>query len=297
MSIENYWKKQDMLDFCRKIEMPLEATYQVTALLKAYRFDDKVKEEFELLLSYDTAPKAVEQLNQIFDKEGMHDYLWLTISLCAAMHTRERYKAMGIDDKIFYDTMACFSRFVREHRESYRTYGFDRQFWTYRQINQTIYRLGELEFEILDFQGDEVQLNGKTVVKKGDTVLSVHIPSDAQLDMESCHSSYRQANEFMKKHYPKIKYNVFYCNTWMLSPNLKDVLPENSKILQFQSDYTLCRLEEDNDAYCLWVYKKSSLELDDYPENTSLQRNLKKYIRNGGRVGEAECIIPKEKFI
>lgn len=58
----------------------------------------------------------------------------LTCMLEASRKTYEDYKNLGIDGKIFTETFKMFPRFVREHKESFGEYGFDRDFWICRII-------------------------------------------------------------------------------------------------------------------------------------------------------------------
>ena len=44
--------------------------------------------------------------------------------------------------------MSCFTRFVNEYKESFNKYGFDRGFWTYRQLAMLLFKVGILEYEI-----------------------------------------------------------------------------------------------------------------------------------------------------
>ena len=47
----------------------------------------------------------------------------------------------------------------------------------------------------------------------------------------------------------------------------------------------------DHDQFLTWVYKRPDIPLADLPESTTLQRNLKKYLLAGGRIGEAAGIL------
>ena len=55
-----------------------------------------------------------------------------------------------LPEDVWLDTMKCFSRFVGEHRNSYGWEGFDRGFWTVRQVRASLFRLGELEYEMVE---------------------------------------------------------------------------------------------------------------------------------------------------
>lgn len=293
MDIFKHLNKEEITFLCGKIDMPQEAAELAMGTIHSYDYS-KVQPYFDLLFDVRTGDKAVEKLNELFKDEPLNQngFLWLTVSLSAALCTMENYQRMGIPDAIFYDTMACLSRFVKEHKQSYGVYGYDRQFWTYRQLSQALYRLGQLEFEVMTYSRENnLVVDGDVAVKKGDIVLSVHIPSDARIDKEHNHQSYKMAKEFFARFYPELKYQYFWCETWLLSPNLKDVLSKTSNILQFQSDYSVCNFFSEEDGYKQWVFKNHKLEPTDFPEDTSLQRSIKKYVLDGGKIGEAECII------
>ncbi len=296
MNILTHLNEIEITNLCKNIDMPQDATATVLELMRTYDFS-QVQPYFDLLFSYHTGNEAVAKINDLFKENENAGFLWLITSLSAALCTQEKYHEMRINDEIFYETMACLSRFVKEHKESFGVYGYDRQFWSYRQLSQTLYRIGTLEFEMLAHEGNDIVLDGETVLKKGGNIISVHIPSDARINSVNCHASYKMAIEFLEKYYPNFEFNLFYCHTWLLSPHLKEVLPESSNILQFQSDYTVCNVDEDDKGYHLWVFKERDIEPKDFKEDTSLQRNIKKHVLNGGKIGCAECIINKTKFL
>ena len=81
--------------------------------------------------------KAREELKKNLgeDPNGMK---MLFCMLKAAVISWEKYQKKGIEPEIFDETMKCFSRFVGEHRISYGSYGFDRDFWTMRQLGRNM---------------------------------------------------------------------------------------------------------------------------------------------------------------
>ena len=143
---------------------------------------------------------------------------------CAALDT---YEQLGLSQEIYVDTMAAFSRFVREHKQSFGTYGFDRDFWTTRQTGCLLFRIGTLEYEL----AEEGEIR----------VISLHIPSDAVLTAPALRQSIRSAKEILERTFPDWANLPWYCHSWLLSPDLKTVLPETSKILYFQSLFDLDR--------------------------------------------------------
>ncbi len=292
MDLQQYLRPDAISRLSEQIGMPPEVTAKIAAL--AGRFDfSPLAAPIGLLFDCATAPEGVRMIQALLGPVDEAPLVWLAIWLGAALRTHEHYRLKGIDDTVFYSTMSCFSRFVREHRESYGVYGFDRSFWTYRQIAMRLFRLGTLEYEMVDYRGPDIRRVDVTLLTQGTPVLSVHIPSDARLGGANCHESYRQANAFFQKHYPEFAYPVFYTNTWLLSPSLQHLLPADSKILNFQKDFRIIGTDAENDAYRSWVFKNPSLKPADYPENTSLQRQIKAFVLAGGKIGVAAGIIGK----
>ena len=78
------------------------------------------------------------------------------------------------------------------------------------------------------------------------------------------------------------------CDSWLLSPELKKLLPEDSNIIRFQNKFRIERFDEENPYFVGWVYPgMEDLPREQLPENTTLQRNMKKYLIEGGKLGSA----------
>ncbi|MDF2871495.1 MAG: hypothetical protein K0R05_3070 [Anaerocolumna sp.] len=268
-------------ELCIGINMPEEVTETVLELYKEQDYS-ALKSASDKLYRRADWEKALEELRNALgkDEKGLK---MLTLLLVTGLNTYKLYEEKGISQKIFFDTFQCFSRFVGEHLVSYHTYGFDREWWTPRQISMEEFRLGELEFEVDYWEGERV--------------ISVHIPSDAKITRENCLNSYEQALEFFAKYYPDINYRYFICDSWMLSPGLKEVLPPETRILQFQADFTVEEWNKEDPSYMEWVFKNSKLPFDELPEETSLQRNIKRFMKEGGFIGSAFGYIEKTRIL
>ena len=200
----------------------------------------------------------------------------LACMLKGCLKTWELYKVINISRQIYVDTMKCFTRFVREHRESYGNYGFDRDFWVVRQMSGLLFRIGELEYEMLR--------------KDGRRYLSLHIPSDAELSEERIQESCCQAREFFEEKFPEYGDVDIMCHSWLLSPTLKELLLPGSHILGFQKHFIIEETGENDDEFLQWVFKRKDIPAKDLPENTSLQRRLKGYLLQGGSVADARGV-------
>lgn len=268
---------KDLRELCEAIELPEEVAERVLWLdgseKEKYRFsslnklfDEKTWEEGRAELK--------EQLGS--DPDGMK---MLACMLRGCLKTWEIYEEKNISKQIYTDTMKCFDRFVREHRESYGKYGFDRDFWVVRQMSGLLFRLGELEYEMIR--------------EEGKAYLSIHIPSDAKLSEDRLQDSYRQAEEFFAGRFPDYRNADLVCHSWLLSPDLKKLLTPGSRILGFQEHFVIEETGKEDREYLQWVFKRKDIPMQELPENTSLQRMMKRYLLQGGKVADARGIWKK----
>lgn len=265
----------NVLDMCNLVELPKEVTKQVVAVeskVDALAVEQEIKD----LVIKEKCKEARESLAQKLtdDTDGM---MMLCCMMKAAIDSKQIYDKKKISLKVFIDTMKCFQRFVLEHKDSYNYYGFDRSWWTYRQLSLQLFRIGELEYEFQTLNGEKA--------------ISIHIPSDAHLTAFTCNQSYHMAIEFMKYYAPEYMHRKFFCYSWLLAPNLNKLLKQDSNILMFQSGFDLVKVDEDATEYLIWVYKQKDMPYEDLPENTSLQKNMKTFLLNGGKIGEALGIL------
>lgn len=267
-----------MKQFCEKIGLPPEA---VRAVLAA---DQSLPRELDVSAltreeTWETGRKALLELLSP-DPEGFRE---LACMLRCAMAAKTVYDSLGIREDIYYDTFACFSRFVREHRDSFGTYGFDRGFWTVRQVSCKLFRIGALEYELIR--------------QEGRPVISLHIPSDARMELSALRASWEKARETLDRAFPEYGGAEMYCHSWLLSPTLKALLPPDSRILGFQRSFRIMPLEKDNREYLQWVFKNPDLPMESYPEDTSLQRKVKALILEGGTLTDARGYLISSPFL
>lgn len=134
------------------------------------------------------------------------------------------------------------------------------------------------------------------VLSKGDCVLSVHIPVEGELSTEACDSSYKRAKEVFAKFFPTLDVKGFVCYSWMMSPELKLYVKENSRILGFASKYVKFPIHTEGEDVLNFVFYLKFKTYEDLPEDTSLQRNLKALYLNGGKLYEYGGIFAIDKI-
>ena len=259
---------------CCRIGMPEEVTQRLMALTDPLP-------DLQKLTVEETWEEGLEEVKAALgeDPEGMK---MLRCMLYCALNARAEYRRLGISEEIYYHTMGCFGRFVREHLESYGRYGFDRGFWTVRQVSARLFRIGELEYELICLDGQPV--------------LSLHIPTDVKLHPPLMRASVEEAREVLSRAFPAYANAPMFCRSWLLSPALRELLPPDSNILAFQRAFDITPLPTSSTGVILWVFKNPKLSPEDYPEDTTLQRNLKAWLLGGRVFPDARGFLRRDPF-
>ena len=124
----------------------------------------------------------------------------------------------------------------------------------------------------------------------------IHIPSDADMRPSQVQDTFKAFHAFLKKYYPKWLKAEWYCDSWMLSPVLDQLLDENSNVLQFNHLFQIESVDYDSLGALDWVFPGKRVPIADLQENTSLQKRMKKYLLGGGKVGWAKGKV-KQRYL
>ncbi len=119
------------------------------------------------------------------------------------------------------------------------------------------------------------------VLADGDPVISVHIPGGVDLSPETVEKCYRDGLCFICEHFPDFQPKAYYCDSWLLDPHLETILGEKSKITQFMKSYVKWPFSSSGKEVFSFVFVGFRGELSELPENTSLERGLKKRYLDG----------------
>ncbi|MCQ2613943.1 MAG: acyltransferase domain-containing protein [Treponemataceae bacterium] len=221
------------------------------------------------------AEAAQQEIHQMFCGRGDDGYYILFLHLKAACLAYESYRKRGIADSVYAATMECFARFVKEHYASFGRYGFDRDFWTWRQLSLCLFRLGTLEYEFAS----------------ADRTVFLHIPGNADITRSVCAASFAEFRSFCRDQFPECIEWPCKVESWLVAPALDQLLPENSRIRQFKSCFETVEVNEDADDYKTWVFGSQIEDMSKAPEETSLQRKIKEWVLKGGKIGEAKAVL------
>lgn len=258
---------------------------------------DKKCEDAEFEKSINEATEALyirrvvysEYITPFAERVNIHENT-LTFFICARLLERlyKEYAELGIDDSVFFATMASLPSMCATHYQNTGIYGVRQSlyYWVRKFYMHTLFRLGSLQFEIAK-SIVTAQCDGGELVEGGPCI-KVHIPRGCDFSDEACEASYAMAREFFPKYFGLPC--VFYCGSWLLHPWISECMPSTSKIVQFQKKFKILeRMEtpEEVGNVAHWIFGKRMDNIDDYPEDTSMQRAAKARMKAGLPMGRA----------
>lgn len=280
--------------FCREIGMPEE---ECEVLGAAYLKVAEIKEVCDVMKACvavyehntDFEHKPIfEKIESLSGKAGLHKYtLDLVYMIMLVPHLKELYTENGISEDVLRDSVADLKWKSAECKKVYSVWGIFVGWWTIDFFKLKRFAFGRLQFNMGKFNAD-YNISGEAV-KKEDIYIDTHIPSGKPLNYEECQLSYKCAAEFYKNTFKGAPI-IFGCNSWLLSTDNKKILSETSNILKFASDYEVLEQvkdEKSTDAWRIFNVEKLPENLDDLPQNTSVQRAFVKWLKEGNTIDRA----------
>lgn len=236
---------------------------------------ERLREVAEAYRSPETADGLYDRLSAEDPDDELHTRR-LTEQLTAAAMQYDRFRALGLDDKIYFDTYKAFSRFLSETTVYLGREKFDRGYWAWRHTCMMIYRFGDLEYEFCPQDGK----------------IHLHIPSDVKFDDATVDESFALAKKWVPSVAPAFADAEYYCNSWLLSPTLRQFLSDTSHIVRFQNRFEMQGVSNDSVVPFQFLFQQPvDTPLEELRENTSLQRKVKAFVLSGGKVGSAEGVV------
>jgi len=178
----------------------------------------------------------------------------------------------GIPKEITVATLKDINVWFKNYMTVTGKIGIGEWDWLRYHYTGRMFRLGRLQFHIIKKDGREY--------------INTHIPQDEPLIESECIESFDIARKFFKKYFPDCTADRFICSSWLLSENLTEILSEGSNIVRFMKLWTKTTVDEDDSAQAKGRVFGFDFDgnVENAPENTSLQKNLKKYLLDGGKI-------------
>ncbi len=250
---------------------------QEEIITKWYKHFLNNEENLQLLLSsYSEIDEDMPIKQLIENGDTLYNLAYLLLKVESAYC---EYVKKGISIKIFNDTFSDIQKWVDNYYIESGKFGFKEIVWLSNHIKLNVFKLGRLQFKFGYSKIDYEPLS----VKIGDMVIEVHIPQGEKLDYEKCKQSYEMAREFFTKYYSDYNIKVFTCMSWLLDESICKMVGEKSNIYKFAKDYDIVFSVERNSAI-RYVFGDAYVDKDvnEYPTNSSLQKNMVEFLKNGG---------------
>ena len=295
--------KEYVLNFMKELEFDKEAIEALYADYLKIDADENAKKAFDecvkaheenIHTDYGALLKKAEDAGE---SVGVHKYsAGLLVFICLSKHLKKCYEEQGIDLAIWHNSMLDLKWKLWECKAVKGIWGSFVAWWFPGFFNMTRFALGRLQFDFArygdSYSDDEITLTPDTMI------IGVHIPRTlTPFDKASRDDAYAQAKAFFA---PRLNGApmVFTCCSWLLYPAFKDIIPEKSNTRSFMDEFKIIKEYHDkegeyNDAWRLFDMDQPK-DLNEYPENTSLRRAIKKYLLSGGRTGEGLGIFKME---
>lgn len=215
---------------------------------------------------------------------GIHRYTTeLLIFICLSRHLRELYSERGISESVFYNSMLDLKYKLWECKAVKGIVGSFVAFWFNRFYNLERFALGRLQFEVDGF-GHRVEKDG-AVLAPEHKVINIHIPRTlTHLTTESCDEAFAMAKEFFANEADPPC--AFVCHSWMLYPENKKILPEDTNVHRFMSRFDIIEYADDPALEDLWrIYDTDEKNPDLLPTDTRMRRAYSEHLKRGGKLG------------
>lgn len=147
--------------------------------------------------------------------------------------------------------------------------------WGVYFVNVKLLEVGRLQYECC-------KCNPMT--KKEELCIKIHIPSGKKLDIKEVKNSLNKSNELIDKYF-RLDNPKYYCESWLLSNQVRYMLDDNSNISKFHDLFDIIEGEGCIDDILNFVYNiKECYNYTNLEENTSLQRKIKEFLLEGKKI-------------
>lgn len=212
-------------------------------------------------------------------------YFYVQLLTACLPFAQQYHRSLGIPEEISQATFADLGRNVRVHRKREGVGGLGVMWWLMLHFRGLIYQLGRLQFEMHHANQNiatSMREHGIEATEQTN-VLAIHIPDFmGPIDHDACSDSLEQSVEFFGTYFPDwpVRYGV--CSSWLLDPQLKDILRPNSNIIQFQDRFTIAEgVSDSNEAIMQFVFGKHVKDIDSIDPQSSLERGIITHLKEG----------------
>lgn len=126
------------------------------------------------------------------------------------------------------------------------------------------------------------------VLTKGDPVVALHIPGGGKLDDALVSETMVMIRAFLATYFKDCDYRAFTCGSWMMDPQLDDMLGPDANITKFRRRFHSLALRSAANGVFNFIFHRldTDFKIEELPGDTSFQRKLKEKYLSGGAIYE-----------
>ena len=114
------------------------------------------------------------------------------------------------------------------------------------------------------------------------------------MNYESDSADFVRAEELIEKTLGAFK--LFYCNSWLLDPQLKKILGKETNLTRFADRFIRFPAKSNGKSVFSYLYLTRNYDPAMLPEKTSMQRAVKRHLVAGGHIYGAKGIVLKGAY-
>lgn len=157
---------------------------------------------------------------------------------------------------------------------------FTHMIWASLYVRGNLFQTERLQYELSyrTYPHVEALFDSKPIF------IEMHIPAGGKLTAEAIDSSLAEAKSIIPVLYPETvgKPLVFCVSSWLLSPELPELLPPESNILAFRDRFQIFdQWPAEKDFFNFLYGLAKPIPYEDLPEDTHLRRSVKKMLLDG----------------
>ena len=284
--------KKQVSDYMHHLQFPTDAQADLLAALDKICADGtSFAAVSEIAATYSADfhchfTPILAQMRELCERLDIHTYTGdLLLYLCLADILRAHYRARGIEEEIFWRSVADLSYKLEECRLVHGINGSFVGSWFAGFFKLERFALGRLQFELTYFK-KPCTCHG-IPLPVGTKAISVHIPrTGTRLDHAQVQKAYEMAKAFFADEFLNVP-TVFTCSSWLLYPWNLEILSPTSNLRTFIADYEIVRSGDYDDYSALWRLFDCSYtgNPDDLPQDSSLRRAYAARVKRGEPTG------------
>lgn len=141
----------------------------------------------------------------------------------------------------------------------------------------------------------DICLDGwQQILKPNDFVVTIHIPGSDKLLQKTMEESFIDAVPILKKAFKDYAPKKLVCTSWLLSPQLSDILDSKSNILRFQSYFDRIGWYEHENAIYEHIFHTSKCPLEKLVPKNRFQESILRMYHEGQKLHTGFGILKDE---